>query len=83
MLTTPTTYVSHMRAQFFDESEQPIHTVDGQFIALERDYIVCDGTYVAVWNKWLQRWLPKACLETAIRVVFTYVDENQRTLPDN
>lgn len=79
-----TNYVSHMRATFFDESEQPVHTVDGQFIAVDALQIFCDGTCVAEYSLMQHKWyVYSPNRDLATRVVFNYVDENQRTLPSN
>lgn len=81
-------YISHMRAEFFDESEQPIHTVDGQFIAVHSTYLICDGKYHAQLRPHMReaKWFiftndGEPLLAT--RVAFWYVDANGRTLPDN
>lgn len=72
-----------MRAEFFEnEWSDPVHVEDGQFIAVHELTIVCDGSEVAVYTH-KHMWYVKERNIYATRVVFTYVDENQRTLPDN
>lgn len=84
-----TNYVSHMRAEFFDGgTQQPVVTIDGQFICVDALQVLCDGTIVAEYSLFSHTWYVRPQPNTrtpcyASRVVFTYVDENQRTLPDN
>lgn len=72
-----------MRAEFFDASEQPVHTVDGQFIAVDALQVFCDGKCVAEYAPFQHKWYVQAVPCYASRIVFTYVDEQERTLPDN
>lgn len=62
------------------------YTVDGQHIGIHGYELICDGVVYAQYDLIKKRWWLTDCEVDAMyadRIVFTYVDADQNTLPDN